>query len=223
MGKGLRGLAVALVPLLVCMTAGTALAQTPASFEALQAAAQAERDYAYVAEMLETMSQAEPMRRTDMRLSDWLIRAGAFALRVPDGYAATVTNRGANILLQDESIKNAPQATNIMITIAREVDGLDKLTAEQVRKAYPSAFQRFELVAFSRETLFDEECVRIWFTCGQAPQLLVEQCMFNKNGQGYYITLTMEYELGCVERGLNQYATFRDSVMFATPSETRPE
>lgn len=173
-----------------------------------------------VAETLDRMQWDNLLQGRILRVSDWVICPDGFAFRVPEGMQANTSTRGKSIILEDQTGADDAFHNVISIVVLDEKDSLENLTAEKVRSAHLSQnFQRFELLSFEQEELYGAEGICYSYLTGSAPQLLVQQQMFDHNGQRYMITMTVENRISNVCRGLGQMASFRDSLLFCETPE----
>ena len=162
-----------------------------------------------------------PRKNKALRICDWYLHQDGFGFRIPEGYTLMLRYKGTTLTLVDESERGVAHRTGIVVRLTAEDNGLDKLTRKQLVNAYASQFRRFALRDFSHGTKFGVVCIRIAFVCDTAPQLLVQQYLFNKNGRGYVIALTMENKPERILRGLACFTEFADSLMFAAAAERR--
>lgn len=173
----------------------------------------------FVAETLDRL-EAENTRKGEMYLNDWVLHPAGIAFRVPDGYGLVGRYRGTTFLMVDEGKKNTSFQTNISISISPEDKNLARLTYDNVKSAYASQFSKFSLVNFENKDCYGEEGVCLSFLSGDSPQLLVQQCIFNKNGQYFVLTMTVENRLFPVMEGLAAFDKVLASMTFCTG--TRP-
>lgn len=203
--------ALPLLLLLMLLPQGGMAQAAPEMLAQANAQLQARAMQGQMAGLLDVQAESTDTRRAEMRIGDWFVHPEGFAFRVPEGFEVETKNRGKETLLVEKD-KRASHRITLQITLQERVD---KLTREELIKAYSSWINRFELRSFSTGTLFGVEMTRIWFVSEASPQKLVQQCLLNKDGCGYIITLTMENHLPRIEQGLSCYRTFCDTLVFA--------
>ncbi len=164
--------------------------------------------------VLRRSSARFPSKNEGVCIGDWYLHPDGFAVKMPDGMTPLLKYRGTALMLVGKENEGASLRTSISIATNAKDTRLKTMTRESVISLYAGQFDRFTLRSIWRENRFGTECVRLSFSFGN-PQVFVEQCLFEKNGRGYVITLMAENSVRTLPTAWVQFQTFCDSLFFA--------
>lgn len=150
----------------------------------------------------------------EIRLGDWYLHPQKFIFRVPEDMEIIGKFKSETVLLVDTSDVNKKDWTTIYITISKP-HKMSDFTENKVRSAYSTQFNRFSLLSITDEAFCGQDGVRLCFLSDNAPQMLVQQCLFNKDGRGYNVTMTVENNFTDVRKGVAQFVVFCNEMEFA--------
>ncbi len=206
-----RATANRLTALLMALLLFMPMAAVAAPSPAIPTDANAARD------ALEAFAQSASAEDTGKQVGRWFLHPAGFAFRIPDGFEPEQQHGSTTVLLVDRDGSGDKFLTCVSVAMGKPDKRLKTMSQRDAENAFDALFRNFELVRFSRETIFSVGGIRVSYLTDDGIELFFDQCMFNKDGHSFVITLTVERNPQVLAGAWRDFESLLDSFIFLSP------